>query len=167
MIKYLLVPFLVVLEYFVHRFLGGWLLFDPLLVLALVYAVLHYLEMRPVVIFALWCGFWQDLTSLGPFSIFMISYGLSALVVAYLTRLMDRHNRVLIFPLVFVGQILNNHAAFFLNLFLSGTLPYSILFFGRTFLEAVGTTCLAYPVYLLFRKIDHCVAEDEDAASFV
>lgn len=164
MIKFFLVPVLVVLEYFVHRFFGGWLLFDPLLALVLVYAFFHYLETRPVVLFALWCGFWQDMTSLGPFSIFMISYVVSALAVAYLTRLVNRHNRLLIFPVVFSGQILNNHAVFFLNFVLSGGLTYSFLFFGRTFLEAAGTTLLAYPAFLLFRRIENIVMEDEEAA---
>ncbi|MFA5038493.1 MAG: hypothetical protein WC732_02300 [Candidatus Omnitrophota bacterium] len=154
MIKFLAAPALVILEYAFHQFLPHpWLLFDPLLALVLIFTFFHYLETKPFVCYALWCGFWQDLTAMSGFGVFMISYLACAFAAAFLSRIIYRPNRLFIYPLVFLGQILNNHIAFFLALFSSGRMmPYSFLFLGRTFLEACGTALLAYPVSLFLKK---------------
>jgi cell shape-determining protein MreD len=156
MIKYLVVPVLVLLEFAWHRLLGiPWLLFDPLLAAAMVYTFLHHLDARGCVGYALWCGFWRDAFGMDVFGIYMMSYVLTVFGVAFMVRVLYRHNWMFVFPVVFAGQILNNHLVFCLRPFLGGSPSVSYArFFGRTFLQAFGTTLLSYPFFFLFKKCE-------------
>ncbi|MDD5019356.1 MAG: hypothetical protein PHH75_01190 [Candidatus Omnitrophica bacterium] len=154
MIKFLIIPVIVVLEYFFHRFFCvSWFLFDPLLAAAVVYTFFHSLEARGFVFYALWCGFWRDAGGTDLFGVFMISYLLTVFGVSYLVRVLYRHNWMFIFPVVFAAQLLNNHLVLVLRLSLGGIRSTTYAYFlGRTLLQAFGTTALVYPLFLFFKK---------------
>lgn len=154
MVKFLIIPVIVVLEYAFHKlFCVSWFLFDPLLAAAVVYTFFHHLDARGCVGYALWCGFWRDAFGTDVFGIFMISCLLTVFGAAFMVRVLYRHNWIFVFPVVFAGQLLNNHLAFALRPFLGGSPSVSyVCFFGRTFLQAFGTTLLSYPFFLFFKK---------------
>ncbi len=156
MIKFFVIPLLVLAEFAWHHFLClSWLLFDPLLAAAVVYTFLHYLDARGCVGYALWCGFWRDAFGTDVFGIYMMSYILTVFGTAFLVRVLYRHNWKIVFPVVFAGQLLNNHLVFILRLFLgAGPLVSYARFFGRTFLQALGTTLLGYLFFLFFKKCE-------------
>jgi hypothetical protein len=89
------------------------------------------------------------------FGIYMMSYILTVFGTAFLVRVLYRHNWKIVFPVVFAGQLLNNHLVFILRLFLgAGPLVSYARFFGRTFLQALGTTLLGYLFFLFFKKCE-------------
>lgn len=159
---FLAAPVAALLEIFLHQFFcAGWLLFDPLLALALIYAFLHYLETRNFLLYAFWCGLWKDAFSVGAFGVFAAVFVSCALLAAFASRMVYRRNWLFIFPLVFLGQFVSNHIAFFLDLLLplGRHFSYSFSFFGRTLLEAFGTSVFAYPVFIFLGGNRRCDQE--------
>ena len=153
--RFLIVPLLVLLKFTFFSFFGSfWFLFDPLLALVVIYTFFHSMDMRDYLSYALFCGLWQDIFSLDLFGIHMFSYLVCGFSVAVASRIIYRHNQIFIFPMVFAAVLLNNSLIFFLKILLPGAIPasFSGLFLWRCFLEAAGTTMLAYPFYLFLQK---------------
>jgi hypothetical protein len=75
-------------------------------------------------------------------------------LVSLLSRIVYRQNWLFVFPLVFLGVFLNAHFILLLEPILSrGASPhYGGLFLLRTLAECLGTTLLAYPLYLFSKR---------------
>jgi cell shape-determining protein MreD len=135
---------------FVQLFSLPWPLFEPVLALAVIYTFFHSLDTKGWLIYAFFCGFVMDIFGFDVFGLYMFSCILSCFAVSVLTRFIYRQNWVFIFPMIFVGIFLTNHfVLFFKTVFLSQ--GFWISQYGwvlaRIFLEAAGTTLLAYPFY--------------------
>jgi len=129
-------------------------IFDPLLAAVIIYTFFHSLDTKDVVAYALFCGFVADIFSLNSFGAYMISYLACAFSVSLFSRIVYRQNWLFLFPLVFLGVFLNGHFILILEPILSrGASPhYGGLFLLRILAESLGTTLLAYPLYLFSKR---------------
>jgi rod shape-determining protein MreD len=128
--------------------------FDPLLALVLIYTFFHSMDVKYFIGYALFCGLLSDCFSLMGFGSYLCSYALCAWGTSLATRFIYRQNWIFVFPLVFIFSFLNSHFLFLLSRFFPGsvTFPYSGLFFLRALIESIGTTCVAYPLYLFSKR---------------
>ena len=145
---------LIALQFFLSS-LGwfSWSVFDGPLALVVMFTFFHNLDTRDSILYAVVCGLCRDLYSLDVFGLFAFSYIVVAFCVSFVTRFINRHNGVFVFPMVFVVSVFHPYlAAVIKSFFAESAVPsMSGLFFVRSLLQAVGTTALAVPLYLLSR----------------
>ena len=151
-----LLPLLLLFSKFilVNFFSLPWSFFDPLIACVIIYTFFHNLDTKAFILYALFCGLLREFFSLDVFGIYLLAYLGCSLSVAFLARLVDRHNWMLIFPVVFFGNVLANLVVFLLRPLLDSTVSVGPtgLFFARSLLEALGTTLIVYPLYLFSKK---------------
>ena len=152
--KLFLPVILIALQFFFNS-LGwfSWSVFDGPLALVVMFTFFHNLDTRDTILYAVVCGLYRDLYSLDVFGLFTFSYILVAFFVSFVTRFINRHNGIFVFPVLFAVSVLHPYLAAAIKAFFAESAVPSMsgLFFVRSLLQAVGTTALAVPLYLLSR----------------
>ena len=131
-----------------------WSFLDGPLALVVMFTFAHSLDTRSFILYAAWCGLCRDLFGLDVFGVMTLSYIAIAFLISIATRFINRQNGFFVFPMVFVAAWLHPFLAVWVKAFFAETAvsPSSGWFFVRSFVQAVGTTVLAIPLYFLSRS---------------
>lgn len=132
----------------------SWSLLDGPLALVVMFTFSHSLDMRHFLFYAAWCGLCRDLFGLDVFGVMTLSYIAIAFLIALATRFINRQNGFFVFPMVLVAAWLHPSLAVWVKTFFAemAAAPFSGWFFIRCFIQAVGTTVLAIPLYFFSRS---------------
>jgi rod shape-determining protein MreD len=149
----LLLPLALIALQFFFSALGwfSWSLFDGPLALVVMFAFFHSLDTRNAVFYAVLCGLCRDLFSLDVFGLSALTYVVIVFMVLFTTRFINRHNGFFVFPVIFIASLSAPYLGAVMKAFFAETAVSSSagIFFSRSLLQAVGTTALALPLYLL------------------
>jgi cell shape-determining protein MreD len=150
--KKLFLPLALIFFQFSFNALGwtSWPLFNGPLALVVMFAFFHSLDMRDTVFMAALCGACMDFFSLDVFGLSALIFVGIALAVSFATRFINRHNGFFVFPVIFIAVLLDSYFTVWAKGFFADASGdwLSALFFTRSFVQAVGTTALAVPLYL-------------------
>lgn len=153
--KYLLALILIFLKYFFTAIFGfSWQLFDPLLVLVVIFTYFHSFDMLDYIKYAVFCGLLSDIFSLDLFGLYILTYLACVFIIVVTSRLLYRHNWIFIFPVVFLSVFLSYPLAICAKavIFKTSVGPYTALFFTRSFCESIAAVLWAYPVYFYSKR---------------
>jgi rod shape-determining protein MreD len=130
--------------------------FDPLLCIVIIYTFFHSLDFFAFAALAIFCGILRDVFSLDVFGVYFFSFMLCTLAVVFVARLVNRDNWLIVLPIVFLCVLFNNFLAMFLKPLLGSFSSEGISgwFLIRNFIEALGTTALAYCLIIFSKKCD-------------
>lgn len=141
---------------FTNFFSLSFSFFDPLLCIVIIYTFFHSLDFFAFVGLAIFCGILRDIFSIDVFGIYLFSFIFCTLAAVFVARLVNRDNWFIALALVFLGVLFNNFLVVFLKPFFGSFASEGITgwFLLRNFIEALGTTALAYGLIKFSKKCD-------------
>lgn len=130
--------------------------FDPLLCIVIIYVFFHSLNFFAFFALAIFCGLLRDIFSLDVFGVYLFSFVFCALAVVFVARLVNRDNWLIALALVFLGVLFNNFLVVLLKPLFGSFASEGITgwFLLKNFIEALGTTALAYGLINFSKKCD-------------
>lgn len=153
--KFVLALILMFAKYMFAAVFGfAWQVFDPLLILVIVFTYFHSFDMPDYLGYAIFCGLLSDITSADIFGLHILLYCACVFIVVAASRLLYRHNWVFIFPVIFLTVFLSFPFVLLLKamVFKAGANSMSALFIFRIFCESLAAVLWAYPIYLFSKR---------------
>jgi rod shape-determining protein MreD len=153
--KFLLATILVFVKFIFEAIFGfQWQVFDPLLVVVVVFTFFHSFDTLDYLGYAIFCGLLKDIFSSDIFGIYTLTYLAATFIVVAISRLLYRHNWFFVFPVVFIAVFLTYPTVFILKatVLKSTTGPYSAFLFLRSLVESFASVVWAYPIYIFSKR---------------